>query len=66
MARNTFFKEIPTLIQLKLINNHFKLIKKKDKKINKKYYKYYTFLIKQYRYLGIFPNNSIIKFINIK
>lgn len=66
MIKNTFFNIIPALIELKLINNYFTIKRRKDKKINKKNYKYYTSLIKQYRCLGIFPNNGIINFIKIK
>ena len=62
---NIFFKTLPNLSKLKLINKFYNFTTKKNKKNYKKQYNYYISLIKQYRYLGIFSFKNI-KFIKIK
>lgn len=61
-----FYDDIPNFIELNVISNSFYLKKRKEFKYNKKYYKYYIKLIKQYKILGIIPLklNKFIKFKN--
>lgn len=61
----SFFKHISLISHLKLINIYSNILSKKNLKINKKVYKQYIILIKQYRYLGILAIKKN-KFIKIK
>lgn len=65
MEKFTFLEYLPILIKFKLFNNFSNFFKKRNNKINKKIYKDYISLIKQYRYLGVFPYKTI-KFFKIK
>ncbi len=54
-----FFKLLPSILKLKLLNKFSNRILRKKKKVSKKQYEYFISLIKQYRYLGILPSHTI-------